>query len=54
MSKNKGGSTAFAALQNVGKTFMLPIALLPVAGLLAFLPPETGRHQSILESHTNI
>lgn len=33
MSKNKGGSTAFAALQNVGKTFMLPIALLPVAGL---------------------
>ncbi|QMT84925.1 PTS transporter subunit EIIC [Companilactobacillus pabuli] len=33
MSKNKGGSKAFAALQNVGKTFMLPIALLPVAGL---------------------
>ncbi len=33
-SKNKKeGSKVFAALQNVGKTFMLPIALLPIAGL---------------------
>ena len=32
-TSQKKGSGAFAALQNIGKTFMLPIALLPIAGL---------------------
>lgn len=33
MSRKKHGNKVFAALQGLGKTFMLPIALLPVAGL---------------------
>ncbi len=34
MSKNKGEGGAFGVLQRVGRSFMFPIALLPVAGLL--------------------
>lgn len=32
--KNSGRGTAFGVLQRVGRAFMLPIALLPIAGLL--------------------
>lgn len=32
--KQKRGSAAFSVLQRVGRAFMLPIALLPIAGLL--------------------
>lgn len=34
IKENKIGSRAFSVLQRIGKAFMLPIALLPVAGLL--------------------
>lgn len=34
IKENKRGSRAFSVLQRIGKAFMLPIALLPVAGLL--------------------
>ena len=34
LTKNKRFSGAFSVLQRVGKAFMLPIALLPIAGLL--------------------
>ena len=34
LTKKKFGSGAFSVLQRVGKAFMLPIALLPIAGLL--------------------
>lgn len=34
MSTNKGEGGAFGVLQRVGRSFMFPIALLPVAGLL--------------------
>ncbi len=34
LKKNKKDSTAFSILQRVGRAFMLPIALLPIAGLL--------------------
>ncbi|MBQ7412616.1 MAG: PTS transporter subunit EIIC, partial [Clostridia bacterium] len=33
-TKKKWGSGAFSVLQRVGRAFMLPIALLPIAGLL--------------------
>lgn len=34
MSGNKSGNGAFGVLQRIGRSFMFPIALLPVAGLL--------------------
>ena len=34
LTKNKRFSGVFSVLQRVGKAFMLPIALLPIAGLL--------------------
>ena len=34
MSKKNGESRVFGVLQRVGRSFMFPIALLPVAGLL--------------------
>ena len=33
-TKKKWGSGVFSVLQRVGRAFMLPIALLPIAGLL--------------------
>ncbi|MBQ4121990.1 MAG: PTS transporter subunit EIIC, partial [Clostridia bacterium] len=33
-TKEKKGRGAFSLLQRVGRAFMLPIALLPIAGLL--------------------
>ena len=33
-SAKSAGSTAFASLQRIGKSLMLPIAVLPAAGLL--------------------
>ena len=33
-AKSSAGNAAFGVLQRVGRSFMLPIALLPVAGLL--------------------
>ena len=34
MNGNKSGNGAFGVLQRIGRSFMFPIALLPVAGLL--------------------
>ena len=34
MAKGKGGSSVFAAAQQVGKSLFLPIAVLPFAGIL--------------------
>ncbi len=50
MSNSKRGSSAFAVLQKIGRSFMFPIALLPVAGLLLGIG-SSFTNQTTLETY---
>ena len=48
--KKKRSSKAFGVLQRVGRSFMLPIALLPIAGLLLGIGSSLT-NQTMLEAY---
>jgi glucose-like phosphotransferase system IIB component len=47
MAKNNGESAAFAVLQRIGRSFFLPVSILPVAGLLLGLGASFTNERTI-------